>query len=117
MWCVYLIQHTISKQFYFGVTDDLKRRINEHNRSGKKFTTRKNGSWILIYAEAYRAEDDAIDRELKLKHHGSAKHELYKRLKKSCLLPKLGLDATKDPRRLFIKNTGPCKLSKRKYRG
>ena len=40
---------------------------------------------MLIYAEAYRDKRDAVLREHKLKHHGSGKHELLKRLSHSKL--------------------------------
>ena len=82
---------------YIGITDDLKRRLREHNAKGKKFTTRNQGEWILIYAEAYRSKNDVIKREGRLKNHGSGKHELIKRLKNSLLEnTKLGLDAAKE---------------------
>lgn len=90
MWIVYCIQHTATKQLYFGVTYDLKQRIQRHNAKGKKFTTRKEGEWVLVYAEAYRAREDAIEREKRLKRHGSSKHELVKRIQKSLLNTKTG---------------------------
>ena len=77
------MQHTATKQLYFGITQNLQRRIREHNARGKKFTTRREGEWILTYAEAYRNRDDAAEREQKLKSHGSGKHELLKRLRRS----------------------------------
>jgi len=85
MYIVYLIQHTETKELYYGVTTNLKNRIATHNTNGKKFTTRKNGSWELIYAEAYRSRDDALRRERKLKDHGRSIQELKKRLEKSLL--------------------------------
>jgi putative endonuclease len=90
MWIVYLIQNNLTLEIYIGVTLDLKKRIKTHNAAGKKFTTRKNGEWILIYAEAYRSKGDAMLREKRLKNHGSGKRELYKRLKESSLIPKSG---------------------------
>ena len=74
-----------SKEKYFGITTDLKKRLQTHNSGGKKFTTRKEGEWILVYAEAYRSKDDALVRERRLKIHGSGKIELIKRLKSSML--------------------------------
>ncbi len=85
MWVVYIIQNDFSEEIYIGITKDLKRRISTHNSNGKKFTTRKNGKWILIYAEAYKSKKDAIVREMKLKNHGSAKHNLIKRIKNSLI--------------------------------
>ena len=88
MYIVYMLEHSETQQLYVGFTTDLKRRIREHNARGKKFTTRKSGQWILIYAEAYRNESDARERECKLKIHGSAMNSLLKRLTKSRLSQK-----------------------------
>ena len=85
MWILYLIQNTETKEKYFGITSNLKKRLEAHNSSGKKFTTRKSGEWILIYAEAYRSKEDVLTREKRLKVHGSGKIELIKRLKDSML--------------------------------
>ena len=85
MWILYLIQNTESKEIYFGITADLKKRLKTHNSGGKKFTTRKKGEWILVYAEAYRSKDDALVRERRLKVHGNVKIQLIKRLKSSIL--------------------------------
>ncbi len=89
MFFVYLLQHTVTQELYVGYTNNIKRRIKEHNQRGKKFTTQLEGEWTLIYCEVYRTQADAVDREQKLKHHGSGKRELYKRVKNS-LLPKTG---------------------------
>ena len=83
MWVVYLIQNNVTFEKYIGVTHDLKQRLATHNNLGKKFTTRKTGRWVLIYAEAYRSRDDAYKREARLKRHGSAKVELFKRIERS----------------------------------
>ena len=83
MWGVYVIQHSETKQMYIGKTNDLRRRLAEHNANRQTATVRKNGKWILVYAEAYRDKTDADTRELRLKNHGRAKQELYKRIKKS----------------------------------
>ena len=85
---MYMLEHSVTRQSYVGYTTDLKRRIREHNARGKKFTTRNSGQWIIIYAEAYRSESDAREREGKLKIHGSAMVSLLKRLKKSRLSQK-----------------------------
>ena len=88
MYIVYVLEHSDTKQLYVGYTTNLKRRVREHNAHGRKFTTRKTGEWILIYAEAYRDEHDAREREQKLKIHGSAMNSLLKRLSKSRLSQK-----------------------------
>ena len=87
---VYLIQNDFDGKIYIGQTSDIKRRLNEHNNKGQKFTTRKNGKWIIIYLELFRSRKDAELREKKLKQHGGGKKELLKRLKYSLLEPKIG---------------------------
>ncbi len=81
MWAVYIIQHSISKELYVGVTSDLKRRIDEHNAHYKNACTRRKngGEWFLVYAEAYRDKEDAYTREFRLKERGRAKQEVLKR--------------------------------------
>ena len=88
MHIVYVLEHSEIQQSYVGYTTDLKRRVREHNARGHKYTTRRAGKWILIYAEAYRDESDARERERKLKIHGSAMQSLLKRLTKSRLSQK-----------------------------
>ena len=83
MWIVYLIQHNFSKQIYIGFTSNLRQRMLSHNSGHNKSTKRLQGEWQLIYAEAYRAKQDAQTRERKLKQYGQAKQKLVQRLKKS----------------------------------
>ena len=77
---IYLIQNEIDK-FYTGSTNDLRRRLTDHNNS-KVYSTRGH-RWRLIYYEAYLAEADAREREHQLKFHGQALYRLKKRLKNS----------------------------------
>ena len=85
MWFVYIVQHTKTKQIYIGRTNDIKRRLEEHNLGKTYATRRKAGKWILIYSEVYRDKKDATLREIRLKQHGRAKQELLKRIRHSLL--------------------------------
>ena len=85
MWIIYLIQNSYTKENYFGITNNLKQRLNQHNAGENTSTHRKSGEWILIYAEAYRDKRDAVSREQRLKAHGRGKQELMKRLPHSKL--------------------------------
>ena len=78
MYCVYLLQDNKGK-LYIGYSSNLKRRINEHNRS-KVYTTKRMSEPKLIYFEAYLNEAKAKERERKLKQYGSSYHGLIKRL-------------------------------------
>ena len=86
MWIVYLIQNTTTKQIYIGRTNNLKRRLNEHNHGRQKATKRKTGEWLLIYAEVYRNKQDSVRRESRLKNHGRAKQELVRRIEQSLIV-------------------------------
>jgi putative endonuclease len=85
MHAVYVIQNDVSKEIYVGYTTDLRARLTRHNARGRKFTTRNRGTWKYVFVELYRDEQDARDREKKLKNHGSGKHELLKRIRGSLL--------------------------------
>lgn len=85
MYFIYIIKHTITKNIYIGITQNLKRRLEEHNKNYQKATSRKEGEWKLIYAEIYRSKKDALLREKKLKQHGSTKRFLLHRIKNSLL--------------------------------
>jgi putative endonuclease len=89
MYYLYLAQNDATHKVYIGTTNDLKKRLSTHNNGCRKFTTRRNGTWQYIYAEAYRSKDDALNRERKLKAHGTVKYALLKRLKHSLLEPKI----------------------------
>ena len=53
-------------RFYIGYTNDLRRRMEEHNL-GKSFATNSRRPFKLIYYEAYLNKDDAENREDYLK--------------------------------------------------
>ncbi len=82
MHYVYLIKNEIGK-IYYGSTNDLKRRIHEHN-SGLSHST-KGHLWRLIYYEAYLSETDARQREKQLKYYGQALAQLKRRIRFSLL--------------------------------
>ena len=85
MYFVYVLQHSVLKDMYIGRTDNLKRRLHEHNKGLQTATHRITGEWIIVYTEIYRNKKDAEQRELRLKDHGRAKQELFKRIKNSLL--------------------------------
>jgi putative endonuclease len=72
MYYVYMLQSPNADDIYIGFTPDLRRRMREHRSEHR--------NWRLIYYEAYATEKDARLRELRVKHLGSGKAELKKRL-------------------------------------
>jgi len=83
MYYVYLIKSIPTAKVYVGYTNDLRRRIKEHNeRKGGKYTKNK-GPFNLVYYEAYKSEGDAKKREDALKLHKKAYTQLKKRISES----------------------------------
>src|SRR5438876_89065 len=62
---VYVIQNREGK-FYIGLTDDVGRRINQHNMGGSRWT-RGKGPWTLVKSEERRVGSSARKLELLLK--------------------------------------------------
>ena len=79
-WYVYILRSTsFLNQIYIGSSNDLRRRIEEHN-AGKSASTKRYMPWHLVYYEAYHREYLARLREKRLKQNGNALHELKKRI-------------------------------------
>ena len=66
MYYVYVLFSDRDKKFYTGFTDDLKRRVAEHN-AGRVQSTSDRRPLILVYYEACLNQKDAIHREKYLK--------------------------------------------------
>jgi putative endonuclease len=62
MFYTYLLVSNKDKDFYVGITKDLKRRLHEHNR-GLVASTASRRPLELIYYEACLNENDAVVRE------------------------------------------------------
>jgi putative endonuclease len=62
-------------RFYVGHTDDLDRRVAEHNSPEKVGTkyTHKNGPWRLIWSESHLTRSAAMLRERSIKAKKSAR--------------------------------------------
>lgn len=80
MFYVYIIQNTMH-ELYIGSTNDLRRRIIEHNSGKSRYT--KGKLWKLVYYEASLDEIDSRLREKRLKQQGQAMAQLKRRIKGS----------------------------------
>ena len=78
VYYVYILKSLKTGRSYIGHTDDLARRVREHNtgRGGKY--TRQNGPWTLLYSESHSDRVSAVKREryLKSTRGSQAKKEL-----------------------------------------
>jgi putative endonuclease len=84
MFYTYLLKSKKYGKFYTGSTNDLRKRLKEHN-GGKSNYTKKYIPYELIYYEACLNEQDARSRELYLKT-GMGKRYLKNRLSRSLSL-------------------------------
>jgi len=84
MYYLYLLRRESNpRETYIGYTNDLKRRLEEHNKptSTKRSFTQERGDWKLVYYEAYSAKEDCVAREKSLKQYGSSLAGLKKRIR------------------------------------
>ena len=66
MYALYILQSSTTGRYYVGVTSDIARRIEEHNR-GKSLATRGRGPWRIVYTEQYDSTQKANLREYRIK--------------------------------------------------
>ena len=81
MYYVYILQSTKDENLYTGFTEDLRKRLIDHNE-GLNTSTKYRRPLKLIYYEAYTSETDARQREKFLKS-GRGHEVLYKQLKQT----------------------------------
>lgn len=81
MWYFYVLQSKKDPNyFYKGSTNNLRRRLIEHN-SGKVISTRPYVPFCVVYYEAYLNEKGAREREQAVKQSGSVSVPLMRRIK------------------------------------
>ena len=73
MYTVYILFSIRLNRYYVGYTNDLGRRIREHNRKKGKYT---DGGipWEIVYTEEYSGKGDAMFREKAIKSKKSRKY-------------------------------------------
>jgi len=77
---VYILQSESTSQHYIGHTDDLERRISQHNDAdyhGSKYTKRNKGPWTCVYTEEFATRSEAMKREKEIKAKKSKKSIEY----------------------------------------
>ena len=63
---VYILESVNTGRYYIGCTDDLERRLHEHN-NGKSASTKAFRPWRLAHSEYYETLAKARQRERYLK--------------------------------------------------
>ena len=77
MYFVYIIESEKDGTYYIGQSDNLEKRLEQHNNGFSKYTSRKL-PWKLVYYESYLTRKESIVRERFLKQQRN--REFYKRL-------------------------------------
>lgn len=63
------------KTFYVGITDNIKRRLQEH-RSKESFFTKKFSDLQIVYCEKYTDKNTVAKRERQIKGWNKAKKQM-----------------------------------------
>jgi putative endonuclease len=66
MYYTYILKSEKTDKLYIGQTENLERRLLEHNLNQSK-STRNKGPWKLIFKKEFESRSDAVKLELKLK--------------------------------------------------
>ena len=76
MWCVYVIYSKKINLKYVGSTDNVNKRIKEHNSGRSKFTKQTN-DWELLGYKSFGTEDEARRFERLVKKNKKYRMLLY----------------------------------------
>lgn len=64
---VYLLVNESNNKYYIGTTNNIKRRLKEHNGENKHYTGKIEGRWKLIGYKEFKIESEARKEEIRLK--------------------------------------------------
>ncbi len=82
MYHVYILKSSKDNSLYIGYTNNIVRRMDEHN-AGLVEYSKKLKPWKLVYYESFSSLEDAKLREKNLKYFGKAYGQLKGRIKSS----------------------------------
>ena len=72
MFTVYIIYSSVIDKFYTGQTEDIQRRLEEHNR-GKTSFSAQGMPWTLVYSKDCSSRSEAIKLEKFIKKRGASR--------------------------------------------
>ena len=82
MYNVYILKSRKDNSLYVGYTNNITRRLQQHNNGAVKYTQNRR-PWTLVYYETFISIEDARQRERNLKYFGKAFGQLKRRIKNS----------------------------------
>jgi len=74
---VYIIQSETTDRYYCGYSDDVQRRVNQHNDPeyrGSRTTKVLKGPWKVIWAQKCSSRSEAVVLERKIKKRGIGRY-------------------------------------------
>jgi putative endonuclease len=80
MHYIYVIKSRIKKYYYIGSTENLRKRVEEHNQ-GKTKSIKHLIPFEVVYYEAYTTKTLACKREIELKKNSFKKKELLQKIR------------------------------------
>ena len=80
MYYVYFVQSTVDKSYYVGSTDNVEKRVKEHNQ-GKTKSLKNKLPVKLVYVEEFSSRTEARKRENRFKKSWQTKLEIIKKIK------------------------------------
>ena len=66
MFYTYIIYSECIDRYYIGSTENLDRRLNDHN-GGRTSSTRGKGPWTLKWSKQFSTRSEAVSEENRLK--------------------------------------------------
>ena len=63
MFHAYILKSLKDNRYYYGHTENIEKRLNEHNR-GKVKSTKSRRPFVLHYFESFGSKSEAAKREL-----------------------------------------------------
>jgi putative endonuclease len=79
MYYLYILQSLKDLGYYIGITDNIPKRLEEHN-IGKTRSIKNRIPFILKHHEEYKSKTDARKREIELKKNYQRRKELLNRI-------------------------------------
>ena len=77
MYFVYLLKSLKDNKYYIGQTDDVEKRVKQHN-SGLVKSTKSRRPFVLVGVQAYKSRNEARWLEYNLKNHSDKKKKFIK---------------------------------------
>jgi putative endonuclease len=69
----YILFSTKLNQYYIGSTNNLERRLNDHNTGQSKHTS-KGMPWIVVFTKEFATRVEAVGLEMSIKKRGAARY-------------------------------------------